>query len=198
MWRYIDVQADWRSSTYGRAPNAIDISEGSLTCPSKHRHGIPLFTVIPRNRPILVAFNDTHGDTEGTFSTYHHPPPPGALRWWFVFFVVPATVRTFMVKREFLLLSQVDFSPVRAKVENVCSVSPATKWGGVSESPYKKGGSRVGAWTGKLENPTKCLWRWGPDRRSNFFSPPAHLCRPMYDWIIVDCDVKVLQEWTQF
>ena len=26
MWRHIDVQADWRSMTYGRAPNAIDIS----------------------------------------------------------------------------------------------------------------------------------------------------------------------------
>ena len=28
-----------------------------------------------------------------------------------------------------------------------------------------------------LKNPTKCLWRWEPDRRSNyfFFSPPAHL-----------------------
>ena len=27
MWRHIDVQADWkRSLTYGRAPNAIDIS----------------------------------------------------------------------------------------------------------------------------------------------------------------------------
>ena len=25
MWRHIDVQADWRSLTYGRAPNAIDI-----------------------------------------------------------------------------------------------------------------------------------------------------------------------------
>ena len=34
MWRNIDVQADWRRSswTYGRAPNAIDISQGSLTC----------------------------------------------------------------------------------------------------------------------------------------------------------------------
>ena len=31
-----DVQADWRSCTYDRAPNAIDISFGSLTCPSKH------------------------------------------------------------------------------------------------------------------------------------------------------------------
>ena len=30
-----DVQADRRRScTYGRAPNAIDISQGSLTCPS--------------------------------------------------------------------------------------------------------------------------------------------------------------------
>ena len=29
--------------TYGRAPNAIDISQGSLTCPSKHRHGTTLF-----------------------------------------------------------------------------------------------------------------------------------------------------------
>ena len=32
-----DVQADWNrcwSCTYGRAPNAIDISQGSLTCPS--------------------------------------------------------------------------------------------------------------------------------------------------------------------
>ena len=30
-----DVQADWRRScTYGRAPNAIDISQGSLTWPS--------------------------------------------------------------------------------------------------------------------------------------------------------------------
>ena len=26
MWRFIDVQADWRSWIYGRAPNAIDIS----------------------------------------------------------------------------------------------------------------------------------------------------------------------------
>ena len=32
-----------------------------------------------------------------------------------------------------------------------------------------------------LKNPTKCLWRWEPDRRSNFFfSPPAHLCAVTY------------------
>ena len=36
----------------------------------------------------------------------------------------------------------------------------------------------VGAWTGTLKNPTKCLWRWEPGCRSNyfFFSPPVHLC----------------------
>ena len=35
----------------------------------------------------------------------------------------------------------------------------------------------MSARTGTLKNPTKCLWRWEPDRRSNFFfSPPAHLC----------------------
>ena len=44
-----------------------------------------------------------------------------------------------------------------------------------------KGWSRVGARTGTLKNPTKCLWRWEPDRRSYFFfSPPAHLCAVTY------------------
>ena len=42
--RHIDVQANWRRSwTYGRTPNAIDILQGSLTCPSKYRHGTNLF-----------------------------------------------------------------------------------------------------------------------------------------------------------
>ena len=37
-----DVQAAWRRScTYGRAPNAIDISQGSLTCPSYTDTGPP-------------------------------------------------------------------------------------------------------------------------------------------------------------
>ena len=52
---------------YGRTPNAIDISYGSLT--SKHRHGATLFTVIPRIRPISVAFYDAHGDTDNLFSS---------------------------------------------------------------------------------------------------------------------------------
>ena len=41
-----------------------------------------------------------------------------------------------------------------------------------------------------LKNPAKCLWRWEPDRRNNFFGPPAHLCRHMCDWNIVACAVK--------
>ena len=32
----------------------------NVTCPSKHRHGTTLFTVIPRNRSISVAFYDAH------------------------------------------------------------------------------------------------------------------------------------------
>ena len=52
------------------------------------------------------------------------------------------------------------------------------KWDGFSEKPLK--GPRVGAWAGPLKNPTKCIWRWKPDRRSNFFSPPSHLCGVKY------------------
>ena len=47
---------------------------------SKHRHVAKLFTVIPRNRPILVAFYDTHGDTEDTFTTLT-PGPHGETSW---------------------------------------------------------------------------------------------------------------------
>ena len=49
----------------GWAPNAIDILQGSLSCPSKNQHGTNLFIVIPRNRTISVAFNNVHGDTGG-------------------------------------------------------------------------------------------------------------------------------------
>ena len=70
----------------------------------------------------------------------------------------------------------------RECVLRIPSVSlKATNWGDVSESPYKEGWSRVGAWTGTLKNPVKSLWRWEPDRRSNyFFSPTAHLCAVTY------------------
>ena len=44
-----DVQADRRRNcTYGRAPEAIDISQGSLTFPSYTDTGPPFFTVIDK------------------------------------------------------------------------------------------------------------------------------------------------------
>ena len=53
--------------------------------------------------------------------------------------------------------------------------------GAVCRNHRIKGCSRVVARTGTLKNPTKCLWRWEPDRRSNFFfSPPAQLCSVTY------------------
>ena len=36
--------------------------------------------------------------------------------------------------------------------------------------------ARVGAWTSTLKTPMKCVWRREPDRRSNFFGPPALIC----------------------
>ena len=46
-----DMQADWRS-IYGRAPNALNIPQGSLTCPSN--------TDVDSGTPLhLVAFYDT-------------------------------------------------------------------------------------------------------------------------------------------
>ena len=54
-----DVQADWtRSCTYGRAPNAIEISQGSLTFPSYTDSGLPFYTVISRNECKLCNIQD--------------------------------------------------------------------------------------------------------------------------------------------
>ena len=41
-----DVQADWRSCTYGRAPNVIDILQGSLTCLSYTDTGPPFLCLL--------------------------------------------------------------------------------------------------------------------------------------------------------
>ena len=43
-----------------------------------------------------------------------------------------------------------------------------------------------------LKSPTKCLWSWESDRRSTFLLQSActSMCRHVYDWNIVDCDVK--------
>ena len=70
-----NVQADWRSWTYGRAPNAIDISWGSLTCPSYTDTGQPFLYGDSDTLPQLVAFYDHAGYTEDVFSTYN----PGIL-----------------------------------------------------------------------------------------------------------------------
>ena len=57
MWCHIDVQTDWRSSwTYGRALNVIDISDGPLICPSKHRHGAIFFIRLFRETAHLGWF----------------------------------------------------------------------------------------------------------------------------------------------
>ena len=62
-----DVQAKWRSCcTYGRAPTAIDISQGSLTCPSYTDMGQPFLYGESDTPPHLVAFYDTLG----IWSTY--------------------------------------------------------------------------------------------------------------------------------
>ena len=45
--------------------------------------------------------------------------------------------------------------------------------------------------TGTLKNLAKCLWRRELERSNNFFlNPLAHLCRRIYYWNIVACDVK--------
>ena len=50
-------------------PPAIDISQGSLTCPSYNRHGTqPFHTVIPTHRPFSRLLRHA-GDTEDVFST---------------------------------------------------------------------------------------------------------------------------------
>ena len=73
---------------------------------------------------------------------------------------------------------------IQGPLENVSSVSPACRKrrlnGAVSWNNHIKWWPRVSTWVGTLKNPTKCLWRWEPDRRSNFFIPPAHLCAVTY------------------
>ena len=82
------------------------------------------------------------------------------------------------------------------KVENTSSVSPACRKrrlnGAVCRNHRIKRVVPCRCRTGTLKNPSKCLWRWEPNRRYNyfFFSPPAHLWCHIYDWNIVACDVK--------
>ena len=72
-----DVQADWRKScTYGRAPNAIDISQGSLRCPSYTDTGQPFLYGDSDKPPQIVAFYNTLGIRR----TYSRLKPPASSR----------------------------------------------------------------------------------------------------------------------
>ena len=63
--------------------------------------------------------------------------------------------------------------------------------GAVCRNHRIKGWSRVGARTGTLKNPTKCLWRWEPTVGQLLLqSACTSMCRHIYDWNIVNCDVK--------
>ena len=64
----------WRSLTYGRAPNAIDISQGSLTYPSYTDTGPPFLYGGSDTPPHLVVFYDTLG-IRRTYSRLNTPPP---------------------------------------------------------------------------------------------------------------------------
>ena len=69
FWKFITrvtkdnlLSWNWRRNwTYGRAPNAIDISYGSLTCPSYTDTGPPFLYGYSEKPPHLVAFSDTLG-----------------------------------------------------------------------------------------------------------------------------------------
>ena len=59
IWNGTDVQADWRSCcTYGRAPNAIDILQDCLTCPSYTDTG-PTFLYGDSDTPSLKSPSTT-------------------------------------------------------------------------------------------------------------------------------------------
>ena len=83
------------------------------------------------------------------------------------------------------------FPPVRTPgVEKTSSVSPACRKrrliGAVCRNHRIKRVVPCRCWTGTLKNPAKCLWRWEPDRRYNFFfSPPADLSRHI--WLKYRC-----------
>ena len=66
MRRHTDLQAEWRSWTDARALNARYFVGFFVPVQAPTRG--QLVTVIPRNRSILIAFYDVHGDTEDLFS----------------------------------------------------------------------------------------------------------------------------------
>ena len=69
-----DLQAYWRRScTYGRAPNAIDISQGSLTRPAFTDTGPPFLLRWFGHTALFSRLLRHAGYTEDVFS---HTPPP--------------------------------------------------------------------------------------------------------------------------
>ena len=71
-------------------------------------------------------------------------------------------------------------------VKNTSSVSPACRKRGLNGAMCRNHRNKRVApcrcVRGTLKNPANCLWRWEPDRKYNsFFSPPALLCRLIYD-----------------
>ena len=65
--------------TYRRVPNAIDISQGSLTCPSYTDTEQPFLYGDSDTPPHLIAFYDTLG-IRRTYSLINPPPPPASSR----------------------------------------------------------------------------------------------------------------------
>ena len=68
MWRHKDVQVDEEvGPTVGlpRHRRFLMFFNAPVQAPTRGNR----FTVIPRNRPILVAFYDAHGKTEELFSS---------------------------------------------------------------------------------------------------------------------------------
>ena len=82
----------------------------------------------------------------------------------------------FSAKFRFAQFTIVHFNSSVLRIPSVSQKT--TNWGRCFGITVQKGWFRVGALTGTLKNPTTCLWRLEPNRRSNyfFFSPPAHLC----------------------
>ena len=70
MWRHIDVQADWRSWTYGPGSQRHRHFVGFFNVPVPSTDTGPTFLYGDSDTPYhLVAFYDHAGDTEDTFST---------------------------------------------------------------------------------------------------------------------------------
>ena len=76
MWRHVEYVQMRRSWTYVRAPNALDILEGSLAPVKAPTRDLPFYG-FSEKPPILVAFYDAHWDTEDLLSSFNPRVPTG-------------------------------------------------------------------------------------------------------------------------